>query len=186
MNNKLFLFALFGLIPVTSMADYRMHINFSDPSSISFGSNTSEPGEGTPEEPTDPVDTCPTNFPAPTFLTGFPYVQRSGLDVIYNVQITAAGGYASYEELSTYNEANSGGKRYFKMLTTRADDGILSNLDGGLYVGTTQSWMVKNGNYLKVTVTPIAFDMKEGTVCATGTPFILVNKTHTQLYSEAP
>lgn len=51
MNNKLFLFALFGLIPVTSIAEYRMNINFSDPSSISFGTNTSEPGEGTPEEP---------------------------------------------------------------------------------------------------------------------------------------
>lgn len=177
MNNKLFLFALFGLIPVTSIAEYRMNINFFDPSSISFGTNTSEPGEGTPEEPTDPVDACPTSFPTPTLAAGFPTIIKSGASVNYSVQITSAGGYASMAEVGS-------GQRFVKIVTTHVSG--VGYGDGGLYVGTTQTWGVNAGETLNVVLTPVAYDMQEGTQCPiTGTPFTLVNKTHAQLYSEA-
>ena len=176
MHNKLFLFALLGLIPVTSMAEYRMNVNFSDPSSISFGTKNSEPGEGTPEEPTDPVDACPTSFPAPTLAAGFPKIINGGSSVNYDVQITSAGGYASMAEVTS-------GQRFVKIVTTHVTG--VGYGDGGLYVGTNQSWAVTTGQTLNVTMTPVAYDMQQGTVCATGGTFQLVNKTYAQLQSEA-
>ena len=70
MTSKLFLVFMIGILPLSSFAEYRMNVKFSDPSSISFGT-PSNPGEGTPEEPVDPEDSCPTNFPQPTMASGF-------------------------------------------------------------------------------------------------------------------
>lgn len=176
MNTKLILLSFIGFLPLTAMAEYRMNINFSDPSSISFGTKTSEPDEGTPEEPTDPVDACPTSFPAPTLAAGFPTITTSGASVNYSVQITSAGGYASIAEVGS-------GQRFVKIITTHVTG--IGFGDGGLYVGTTQSWPVTAGQTLNVTMTPVAYDMQEGTVCATGGTFQLVNKTYAQLQAEA-
>lgn len=175
MNSKIFLFAIVGLLPMSSFAEYRMSVKFSDPSSISFGT-VSNPGEETPEEPTDPVDSCPTSFPSPTFVSGYPSVLKSGANVSYSVKITAAGGYASMAEVTS-------GQRYVKILTTSVSGVDYGN--GGIYVGDIQSWLVKTGQTINVVVTPVAYDMQEGTVCASGTPFTLVNKSLSQLYSEA-
>jgi hypothetical protein len=176
-TKQLFLFALIGVLPISSFADYRMNVKFSDPSSISFGA-VSNPGEGTPEEPpTDPEDSCPTNFPQPTMASGFPSIVKSGANVSYSVQVTSAGGYSTYAEIT-------GGERFVKMLTTSVSGVDYGN--GALYAGTTQGWLVKTGQTINVVVTPIAYDMQEGTPCPiTGTPFTLINKTHAQLYSEA-
>jgi hypothetical protein len=175
MNSKLFLLLLICLLPISSFAEYRMNVKFSDPSSISFGT-PSNPGEGAPEEPTDPVDACPTSFPAPTFVNGYPSVLKSGANVSYSVQITSAGGYATMAEVTS-------GQRYVKILTTSVSGVDYGN--GAIYVGDIQGWLVKTGQTINVVVTPVAYDMQEGTVCASGTPFTLVNKSHTQLYSEA-
>lgn len=177
MNTKLILLSFVGFLPLIAMAEYRMNINFSDPSSISFGTKNSEPGEGTPEEPTDPVDACPTSFPAPTLAAGFPTITKSGASVNYSVQITSAGGYASMADVGSE-------QRFVKIVTTHVSG--VGYGDGGLYVGTTQTWGVNTGETLNVVLTPVAYDMQEGTQCPiTGAPVTLVNKTHAQLYSEA-
>lgn len=176
-TKQLFLFALIGVLPISSFAEYRMSVHFSDPSSISFGT-VSNPGEETPVEPVDPVDACPTNLPMPTFASGFPSIQKNGANVTYSVQITGAGGYATYAEVVS-------GQRFVKMLTTYVT-GVDYGANGGLYAGTNQAWIVKTGQTINVVVTPLVYDMEEGTVCASGTPFTLVNKSHAQLYSEAP
>lgn len=180
MTSKLFLVLLIGILPLSSFAEYRMNVKFSDPSSISFGSS-SNPGDGTPEEPTvpeEPEDSCPTNFPQPTMASGFPSIRKGSSDVTYSVQITGAGGYATYAEVTS-------GQRFIKMLSTHVT-GVDYGANGGIYAGTPQAWGVKVGQTINVVVTPIAYDMQEGTPCPiTGTPFTLINKTHAQLYSEA-
>lgn len=176
MNSKLFLFVFAGLISVASLAEYRMNVKFSDPSSISFGSIFSEPGDGTPAEPTDPVDACPTSFPAPTLAAGFPSITKGGSTVNYSIEITSAGGYASMAEVSS-------GQRFVKIITTHVTG--VSYGDGGLYVGTNQAWAVNAGQTLNVTMTPVAYDMQEGTICSTGGTFQLVNKSYAQLEADA-
>jgi hypothetical protein len=102
---------------------------------------------------------------------------KSGADVSYSIQVTSSGGYSTYAEVT-------GGERFVKMLTTSVSGVDYGN--GALYAGTTQGWLVKTGQTINVVVTPIAYDMQEGTPCPiTGTPFTLINKTHAQLYSEA-
>lgn len=181
MNSKIFLFAIVGLLPMSSFAEYRMSVKFSDPSSISFGT-VSNPGEETPEEPTEPTDACPTNLPMPTFASGSPSIQKSGASVLYKVQITSAGGYSTYAEVEAGQ--STGTPRFVKMLMT-SNSGNAYPTNGGLYSGTLQAWLINSGQSLNVTMTPIVFDNSDGSVCATGTPFQLVSKTHAQLYSEA-
>lgn len=101
---------------------------------------------------------------------------KSGANVSYSVQITSAGGYATMAEVTS-------GQRYVKILTTSVSGVDYGN--GAIYVGDIQGWLVKTGQTINVVVTPVAYDMQEGTVCASGTPFTLINKTHAQLYSEA-
>jgi hypothetical protein len=182
MNSKIFLFVLVGILPMSSFAEYRMNVKFSDPSSISFGT-VSNPGEETPEEPTEPTDTCPTNMPMPTFASGYPSIQKSVNSVSYSVQITAAGGYSTYAEVAAGQA--TGTPRFVKMLMTQIS-GNSYPANGGLYAGTLQAWVINSGQSLNVTMIPIVFDNSDGSVCATGTPFQLVSKTYAQLYSEAP
>lgn len=172
MNIKLIALTLMGLTSVSSFAEYQIKMNIPDLKASSFV----VPGGGEPTDPIDPEvpeDVCPTNLVAPTFAAGFPRV-RQNMQLFYEVEITSAGGY------NTVAEASS--TRFFKMVSTTVSGIPFGN--GGLYAGTVQTWGVNPGETINVIMTPSVIDLQSGTICYTGTPVQLVNKTYAQLLSE--
>lgn len=162
---------LLTLLPFSVFADYRIIIPAQDKESIQFV-NTEEVGALPIVE--DP-DTCSSNLPAPVMAPGYPKVIKGSNSLQYLILYTSVGNYS--------NQANMSSQKYPKLLLTHTT-GTQHGTDSAAWGDVPTGWQVNPGETIHVVVTPASYDMEGGSVCASGTPIDLVNKTYDELLNQ--
>lgn len=169
-KNKLFAAALLTVLPIYAMAEYRVFLQPQDKESIKFV-NTNEVEIPIVDDP----NTCSSNFPAPIMAPGYPKVILAPNYVQYLILYTSVGNYS--------NQSTMMSQKYPKVLLTHTT-GTQHGTDNAAWGDTLTGWLVKPGETIHVVVTPSSYDMANNTICASGTPIDLVNKTYEQLRNQ--
>lgn len=163
------------LSPLVSHASYRMNISPQDPESIQFLTPSEvEIPESIPPVIDDP-NTCSNNFPTPVMAPGYPKVIKGSNSLQYLILYTSVGNYS--------NQANMSSQKYPKLLLTHTT-GTQHGTDSAAWGDVLTGWQVNPGETIHVVVTPASYDMEGGSVCASGTPIDLVNKTYDELLNQ--
>lgn len=176
MNKKIISISfLLILSSFVSHASYRMNISSQDPESIQFLTPSElEIPEIIPPVIDDP-NTCSSNLPTPIMAPGYPKVIKGGNYVQYLILYTSVGNYT--------NQANMLSQKYPKVILTHTT-GTQHGVDSAAWGDTVTGWQVNPGETIHVVVTPSSYDVAGNSICASGSPVELVNKTYDQLRNE--
>jgi hypothetical protein len=162
---------LLTLLPLSAFADYRMIIPAQDKESIKFVNTEEVAALPIVDDP----DTCSSNLPAPVMAPGYPKVIKAPNYIQYIILYTSVGNYA--------NQTNITAQKYTKVLLTHTT-GTQHGVDNAAWGDTLTGWQVNPGETIRVVVTPSSYDTAGNSICATGSPIELVNKTYEQLRNE--
>lgn len=172
-KNKLFAAFLLTVLPIYAIAEYRIVLQPQDKESIKFVTTNEV---DIPEIPVvDDPNTCSSNFPAPIMAPGYPKVVVSGNTIQYHILYTSVGNYS--------NQATMMAQKYPKVLLTHTT-GTQHGADSAAWGDTLTAWQVNPGETIHVVVTPSSYDIANNTICASGTPIDLVNKTYDELRNQ--